>query len=730
MRESRVIARLMPDPTPLPQMRNTGASVTEGLGVLANAGSRIAEQELELQAVQSVRAREREMRAATVEAMEALGKARIDSDREADFAGLSDRFDYRSSEIAAQISERFADRPEMLDAFNGRFQEMASRHRVGVYGRELDMRRDTDRAGLGADLDRLLNVYGTAPDAETRSAVIDEASALLDGAREAGLIDSPELDRLLTDFADSVAQGDIALAIRTNPSAFLEDLESGKFDLTPQERQTWIARAERAIDEGRSEETQTLQATAIEMVDTDPGAFLEMVGAGAFDGLSPVERARYSKAARTEVERNERAAAAEEKERQRARDADLKSRVKVAAQAVNAGLPVAGVAELIRDTDGTDHAEALSGVLLIQEQTEQFRQMSYAERQQYVVALRKRAVATSGDLDLVDQIEGVAEAMRKSEMADVYAHRQRYGLTPAQPVDLGSVESLQRRLALADDLAEYHGRDRQFFSENEVKSLVAQMSDGDGDLDDVVAIVTSIGTGLGADAWSVFRELGLESRVYGHAGSILMATGDDRVARQVIAGQRAIEAGEGRKPTVAIEQNALQSMAFNQALPPEAEQLRAVIFDAARAHYASAMLGSDITNDDQDAKEQAFAASVNAVLGGTDSPRGRLGGIQEVNGVATIVMPGMAADHMERVLDTASAEDIEAAAGGAMPVYVDGRAVDPSRESGRLIARYVGGQRYELGVMRNREWRTLMSGDDPTRPAVIDMGVLARRRAL
>lgn len=696
-------------------------------------------------------------RAARIEAVKQLGKARVDFDNDPDVTGLGERFDTRAAEIRASIADRFGDDEAAIERFNTDFEAVFAPHAVGVYRRQTEVRQKADIESLEGDLNDLLEAFGTATDDASRGAIQDQAAGILSRARDAGLISDSELKTGMDKFARNAVEAQILGLLREDPAALKRMLESGALpDIGPVQAQQYLTRAEAELERRRvagevdarraatatekaEREAQQAQehdevALLIRGMDDDPARLVDRIDAGEFPALAasrPDTLARYRVLALSEVDREARALVKANEDLADARLDGLTDQVEHAEDAMRAGRPSGVSFELITATRGTPLEGRVDSLIDLESSLGGFREGTPDERREKIEAIRKTAPTNEVEIFGLELMEDIDETLKKSEQTDIVGHHATVLNRPMTPVEFGDPATLLLRHNEASRAAAKFGVKFRYFSEEELNHVAGQIADGDPDSQ--LALIMSLTTALGDKAEDPLSELGLKDPVFGHAGHLALWSGDPTVARTMLAGRAALKDGTAKKPTQTVRDQAVLKLRAFEAIPARRSKARSELIQAANMHYAATAQEAkfDIT-DESNSEELAelYERSLQLVAGARFEGDVQYGGIQQVGFLATLLPRELTADEVETALEDVTAEILmQASLTGERPSFAGGPMPDVLTRT--VSIQHEAGGTYLVGHVRNGVFEAL--GDDTLAgaPAQFDLHALVRaaRRA-
>lgn len=196
----------------------------------------------------------------------------------------------------------------------------------------------------------------------------------------------------------------------------------------------------------------------------------------------------------------------------------------------------------------------------------------------------------------------------------------------------------------------------------------------DGTVNDAIQVMSTIES-MGSDvAEAAMRQLGEKNRVFGYAGGLSLATGEQNVATDIIRGQKRIQENPAIKDGIGATSDEL-TQHFNAAIGAGLAEInpadKQAIQDAAVAHYVETYVAR---NGGGGFNAEAFNNSVSQVLGGTANAPA----VQMVNGAPTVLPRGIDAATLETAMNNMSVADWTAMSlQQTPPLDGDGNVIDP-----------------------------------------------------
>lgn len=260
--------------------------------------------------------------------------------------------------------------------------------------------------------------------------------------------------------------------------------------------------------------------------------------------------------------------------------------------------------------------------------------------------------------------------------------------------DLNDAGGYAQRGAEARAVADYYSIPMEQikpFTDEEANALKKQMVDGT--VDDVLGVMAQIQAMGGDVTTAALRQLEQKDSVYAFAAGLYAERGQGAVASDVVRGQKRIEENPAIKDSIGAQDRDISDAfvrATGGALYEISPRQRQAIQDAAFAHYVEtvAARGTSSAFD-----EAAFSNSVQAVLGGTQGKQA----VDEVNGQATVMPPGVSGDEMESAFTRMTTDDWARLSEQKVPPrYVTGDLISPDDLADEATLRAIGGNKYKV----------------------------------
>lgn len=259
--------------------------------------------------------------------------------------------------------------------------------------------------------------------------------------------------------------------------------------------------------------------------------------------------------------------------------------------------------------------------------------------------------------------------------------------------DLSQEGGFAQRGEEARSVADYYSipqMDMKPFTVDETASLTKRMKEGSAD--EALQVLAGVNDMGGDIARGGLKQLGMTDPVYAYAGGLMAERGQGGVAGDIVRGQKRIEENKSIKDGLGEQRD--QNDAFIKATGGALFEIdprdRQAIQDAALAHYIETFIArSGGTGFDQ----TAYTNSVQAVMGGVQgSPA-----VASVNGVPTVLPPGVTGGSMEMALDRMTLDDWTRLSDQRLPPrYVTGDVITPADMADDASLRTIGGGKYRV----------------------------------
>lgn len=641
-------------PVSQPRQQFDGPSVGRAI-----AGA--ADTVVNVQAAKKERERTLQMQGARVTAVEQIGKLRTQFEQDPNMSGLTDRFIAASDEAINSIAETL---PEgyMRESFVNDIRQTREPQRAVLARRQFALERDSARASGAEAVRTYVSQAATAPDDDSRNAILSEAAAHIGSLAEAGFYSEEEADRMIAAVASDT---NLALAVRT------------------------------AAD--------------------DPAAFLENKAAGEYGAVDPVTLERMETSANSALAS---AAAASERQQiieQEAAAKALSTEVDSAVKIIEGGLPFEGLLGLQERVAGTPEEARLNATIRAASTEGNFAVLPPLQMDQVIAEIKGQPTTDPDDLARIARLEAMRSKTSESLADDPLAHVNDRNIAQIAPLDLQDFAGVSQRIAMAESVAiEYRPGDGpinvRYFANAERDVLRQQIAEGDADTQ--LKLATQLVSSFGDRAPSVIAEVGVDDPLFQMAGNLVWQTNDPSAARILLQGRTLQAEGNGAKVTNATR-GAVRS-SVSSAFTPAQQDRNALLMQAAEAHYAAA--GMMINPEAEPAqKREAFMRSVQAVAGQVTRGGVAYGGLQEVEGRMVLLPSTVNAEMVEDALSFRNGQPwMDASITGNMPYYGDQSVAYLGARSQTLSVQAIGGGQYLLAVeRRNGELQYLTDDSAP-----------------
>ncbi|HMR33965.1 MAG TPA: hypothetical protein PKA13_21510 [Geminicoccaceae bacterium] len=301
----------------------------------------------------------------------------------------------------------------------------------------------------------------------------------------------------------------------------------------------------------------------------------------------------------------------------------------------------------------------------------------------------------------------VREAVAKDPLA-AYVAQAGIGL-PALDWSAGSFGA---RRVLADQAAQWTGQPVSPLTKPE-EDAVAQALDV-GSVDDRLARIDALDTGLGETAPALFERLAPKTPVLAQVGRLAAHGTDIGTLRDVLVGQDMIKTGDAETVIEATRTDRawMADGTLGQVLGPEIAELRSqVVAVADRLYLArSARSGAGGAFD-----ARRYDQAIRDALGGE---------VDEVNGQLTLLPRGITADRVESLLETMTPEMWRVGSlSGDMPLGRNGKPL-PTAVLEDAYLEAVGDGLYLVNLQQRGSVREYAGGGPDGGPFVLDLGRL------
>lgn len=534
---------------------------------------------------------------------EALGRAQLDYTRQLNDLDLElrntgdpaaiDGFSQRETALRASVLETLPEK--VREAASLRFGTVAEGRRFALGQTAVNLRQSQTRVMLsGLQSETVRGSVGLDPDG--RFSQLEAFAANVDDMVAAGTLTPEQGLKLVQDTQGAMDTASARALQRDDPDALMAALESGDlFGFDEEARQSWITRGQAEL---------TARATA-----------------------------------------NERAAKEEAKL--------IGARLADATKILRAGQMPADLDELVGLADLHENGNEFGMALMLAEQRPDFMRAPPSVQRDMLAAEEARPKTSSDELDISKTMREVVAESEEAWKEDPIAHAQELDLGSPQPLpdnllamdprDIGTL--LARRAAFSDSLT---GDDEQpgwvdgapLFTKEE-REQITELAGQDTPPPERAKLAGAFALAFGDDAPRRIAEVS-DDPLFDYVGGLLANGGNTKLARDIFAGQRAIASKDVPLPAVP-QRRQTWFVEFQGLFDDDFEAgARDSVIAAADALYASRARGNSDRSDGQ-ISETEYLQAVHEVLGGTGKygKAEAAGGVQEINGVATFMPPGV-----------------------------------------------------------------------------------------
>jgi hypothetical protein len=722
-----------PGPARAPSISLAVAGDTSGARQLGNAVQSVA---MTIETADQ----QREMNDARLEMTEGLGALSMELGEDQDFATMNDRYSSRLDDLKSSVLGRVT-RPATQAQMEGEF----ARGRVGaeanIMRRKSSLEGGSARVTAGRLIREVANFIPTAgSDAEAEDA-FGRGVAAIDGLLAAGYVDPEEAEQMRLTLDADISTGLVLRDMNLDPAKTAAALsEPGAYGLDEVPRQKYLATATRAAAaRARSTKTQLEKQVAAARGVLVRGGTVSPEDLTAL--REDVRGTEYEAQLAASIEAsgqlgNFAAAGPEDRaafiDEVRARgisidDATLSSAFLATIESVNTALTAAETADekaigqrvksaIIALGDGRDVAD-IKAVRSAAAGTAFEGDLNIAEmRAKFVTGYKKADLKTQKRLLADARANGVLSATRTFDEAFLETLEQsnaaaitavkadpiQYAIDNlvegAAPLDLGDQDSVFARMALVQEMTGEYGAAPMILSKEERKAFKKVANEGTPE--DQLSLVLSVTQGFGRGSEAFFAEIDGIDPVVRRAGDLVFETGDDEVAGIILAGRKAMEAGdELRTPgldALAVFETTLDGVL--RSVPGRREE----VIEAARAYYAQKAPGR-VTIDDLEGQTELLTEAVQRVLGAVRVNGVTYGGVQDVNGKRVKLPSALDSASVKRMFDGADLKHWQTGSiSGSAPFEGDAEALPEN-----AVLQWVRGSIYRVGTPSRRgeiEW--------------------------
>ncbi|KHQ50276.1 hypothetical protein [Mameliella alba] len=394
-------------------------------------------------------------------------------------------------------------------------------------------------------------------------------------------------------------------------------------------------------------------ARAIQAISDDPDAFIAELDGGGFTGLEADTRARYRTQAERAIEARAKEEARELERAAEAREKEVGDRLKSMTEIMLAGREAVDE-KFLATPEAQAHplfAETMAARQLREDGVD-LKSMTPSQIDALIAGERTKKLKEPYQLKKLELLEDALAAHEKGYETDPIGYRQDLGLQVTDLPELDPADTsrfsraLEFRFLNAEQLVkEGFTRDIRMLSNAERDELNARAG-VDADPAERLALAKAI---IGSDPGAADHVIGqVEDPVFAHVAGLLEDGGSDRVAQDILRGQRIIaEKTVIMPPEAERKDEAYLVLRGYFAGVPASEDIEASVLAAADALYASRVRQQA---PDQDVDGAEYRRAVHEVLGGTIDGRDKRGGLQDIRGAMTLLPAGVKARQVEDAL--------------------------------------------------------------------------------
>lgn len=581
----------------------------------------------------------RQTRLATIQA---LDEARLKYETTGELENLTGSWEAEAAAITAKAAEAVP--VHMRKDFAVAMEEMVAPQTSAIRRREYALFQDRETAALNSDLRSYEKAAAAAPTPEARDKILSEAAADLGRAVTAGLLSATEAEAMLADLP-----------------------------------------------------ANTARVEAITLMDEDPGAYLERADEFAAT-LDPKEHAQNLVTAKRLMEAEAARVAREQELAATSLDKELSLRADDAIEVIEGGLPFKGLPSLLEDLKGTPHYDRVMGAVDASATAGNFALLPPSEMQKEIDRIEAAATGDPADVGKRNRLKDMMGRSIEALEADRLGYIRDRGINAVEPVDIGDLASVQRRIALAEEVHRQYTPDATsiaYFDKGEAERLGAALSGNDPDM--ALGVIANVMNTFKDRAPAALAQLAEKDPLALMAGALVLDTGDTAAARAMLTGRK--YTAEGKAATVATEVRRSVAAELAPLFPKSQPERLKILLDAADAHYAATGIG--IADPKSPEARAAYLASIQAVTGSQGN--GSWGGIQTVHGTAAILPPRISAADVEGAITIWGADSWKRASlSGQLPMWgTDTALTDASeRDRAKIGVMSLGDGIYALGYTR------------------------------
>lgn len=417
---------------------------------------------------------------------------------------------------------------------------------------------------------------------------------------------------------------------------------------------------DKGVTEKQGLQSEVMNARLITAIDQDPAAAAAALDAGTYDALGPEAVAQRRATAQAEVDRRAAAGAKQAEADAKVRNDAIGKRLDTIGELTAAGRKVADVDFVLNAPDeikaNPKYPRALARVKLGQE-IPNLDVMTPAELDALIAAEKNREIVEDWEAERLPALIEMRDRKATALATDPKSALTEAGVIPEtdlsfDPANPGafaaglqealSYDAFQREKGYSDQSA--------IFTKDQKAGLKAVLAPG-ADADAKYALATAILQGTGGNAAPVLSALEADP-TFRRTVKVLGLTGDSEMASSILRGQQKAEVD-----TVLKLPRAEQIRIFNEVsggvFSDQPVAIQDELMSAAAALYADGAQGIDPAIQPAEAYalyKQAFIR----LLGAQPDRNGAytIGGLQEVNGVLTVLPVGMSAQAVEDAWDS------------------------------------------------------------------------------
>lgn len=387
-------------------------------------------------------------------------------------------------------------------------------------------------------------------------------------------------------------------------------------------------------------------ARAIELARQAPEDFLASVDGGDFKGLDAERLAHLKNQANAQLQANAAAEARDRAAAVKAAEKQLDSELTEITDIYGTGRIPAN--EALLDNPAAQqrpgYARAAAAQALFNErpdlQTQTVSQLRDVREEE-----ANRRISRKWQNERLELIDGMIADLEAGYREDPINQAQSVGLNVAELPEFDAqdpsefVGALRNRLAQGEWLVEqgYTGELRAFT--NEERETLKRLASTESDPATRASLAAALTAGTAGSQDRVSQWVA--DPVFAHVGGLQVSGGSPQVAQEILRGQQIIEQGNAAGPSKSDRRDpAFSSFENLFADLPNGEATQRSILDATDALYVTRVRRED-PNAEFD--EDLYAQALHEVMGGTGTA-GRsdaAGGVQDINGVPTILPRGV-----------------------------------------------------------------------------------------